>query len=153
MSYAHTQRGGLHWFLWPIVAACVFGAVSARGPEAGWIVLVLLLVGGLTLALSFCFRTLTIEDRGDVLDVRYGPVALFRRRIPYAAIQSATPGRSRLIDGFGVHWMPGRGWTWNLWGFDCVELVVEGRRTRLGTDDREALVAFLQRRIAPVEAA
>ena len=59
-------------------------------------------------------------------------------------IDQVTASRSALIDGWGMHWIPGRGWTFNLWGFDCVELIVSGKPLRIGTDDMENLVAFLE---------
>ena len=40
---------------------------------------------------------------------------------------------------------PSGGWTWNLWGFDCVDVyLTRGRKLRIGTDDPIALAAFLQ---------
>ena len=42
-------------------------------------------------------------------------------------------GRSSLIDGWGIHWIPGRGWTYNLWGFGCVVIQQGKKTTRVGT--------------------
>ena len=62
---------------------------------------------------------------------------------------AAEPDRSNVIDGWGIHWVPGRGWTYNLWGFDCVRLTLAGGRTiRVGTDDPRSLAQFVQTRIA-----
>ena len=80
--------------------------------------------------------------------MRFGPLPLFRKRIPYRDIAAVEQGRSRWIDGWGIHFVPGRGWTYNLWGFDCAELRVGGRRLRIGTDDAEGLVSFLRQRTA-----
>ncbi len=148
MTYSHTQRGALQWILWPAAAICFAGAVTARGAEAGWVSAVLIAAGLISIFISFCFLTLTVSDGGSGLDVRFGPVGLFHKQVPYASITAAEPARSSLLDGFGVHWVPGRGWTWNLWGFDCVELTVDDRTLRIGTDDREGLATFLQQRIA-----
>ena len=97
--------------------------------------------------LSLCFAQLSIREAGDRLDVAFGPIPLFRRAVAYDDIRSFTVGRSAFIDGWGVHWVPGRGWTWNLWGRDCVELDVGGRRLRLGTDDPAGLEAHLAARV------
>jgi hypothetical protein len=44
--------------------------------------------------------------------------------------------------------VPQRGWTYNLWGFDCVRLTMRnGRIHRVGTDDSDALYTFLQERL------
>ena len=37
--------------------------------------------------------------------------------------------------------MPGRGWTYNLWGFDCVKLTLGRKIIRVGTNDAEGRVA------------
>lgn len=61
-------------------------------------------------------------------------------------MQQIRRARSKLIDGWGVHWLPGRGWTFNLWGRDCVEGNTARRRLRIGTDDPEGLANFLTER-------
>jgi hypothetical protein len=63
-------------------------------------------------------------------------------------METAEPGRTNLRDGWGIHYFPGRGSTWNLWGFDCVVLRLGGSKTlRVGTDDPEGLAAFLADRV------
>jgi hypothetical protein len=102
-----------------------------------------LLIAGLLL----CFRSLTIRAEGDRLALRYGGVPLFFRRIPFAAITAVEPGRTALIDGWGIHYIPGRGWTYNLWGFDCVVVHLGVKTVRIGTDDPAGLLAFLRTRL------
>lgn len=141
-GYEHTQRGPL-WLLLilPLAAALVVGAygdLALRCAAAGF--------AAALAVLAACFVTLTVRDRGDHLDVRFGPLPLFGTRVRYDAIDAVAPTRSRLIDGFGVHWLPGRGWTFNLWGFDCVEVTTGRRRVRIGTDEPEALARFLAAR-------
>ena len=97
--------------------------------------------------LAFCFRSLTVADDGDRLTIRFGPVPLFRTSIPYADMTGVEAGKSTVIDGWGIHYVPGRGWTYNLWGFGCV-VVYRGKTIiRIGSDDVENLVDFLNRRI------
>lgn len=144
-GYEHTQFGKIHFLLWGVTVVCVIGAYFLWHEQrwAGW---VMLGCGGVMAALVFTFGTLTVRDRGDALEIRFGPLPIFARKIPYAAISEPRAARSRLIDGWGIHWAPGRGWTWNLWTFDCVEMRIDGRPFRVGTDDRERLVAFLGER-------
>ena len=103
--------------------------------------------------LGWSFTWLRIEDEGQRLLVRYGPLPFFWTRIEYGEIDSVAPAKSTWIDGWGIHWAPGRGWTYNLWGFDCVELRLGKQTLRLGTDDAERLAVFLAgkvgRRIEP----
>ena len=56
-------------------------------------------------------------------------------------------GRSSWIDGWGIHWIPGRGYTYNLWGFSCAKLDVRGRTVRIGSDDADKLVEFLKSKL------
>lgn len=96
--------------------------------------------------IGLSFMNLTIRDGGDRLLIRYGPIPLMRGSVRYDQITAAAEDRTNWLDGWGIHWVPGRGVTYNLWGFRCVR-VQAGRRTiRLGTDDPEGLVDFLRRK-------
>lgn len=148
-TYAHKQRSPLYLLLLVAAAICFISASLIRGDRATqWI---LLACGALLLFFGLCFIWMFVRDEGDALAIRYGPLPLFRRRIPYARIRSARPGRSSLIDGWGIHYIPGRGTTYNLWGFDCVELQVDNRTVRVGTDDLLRLTDFLKQRIADAQ--
>ena len=43
-----------------------------------------------------------VQDEGDELAVRYGPIPMFAKTIPYAQITAVEPGRTNLIDGWGT---------------------------------------------------
>lgn len=147
MGYAHTQSGRLQWVLWAAAVLCVIGAFVVWGEEP-WAAWVCIGCAAVLVLFVFSFSTLTVRDEGDVLAIRFGPLPFWKRRVPYASIADARPGRSRLVDGWGIHWFPGRGWTWNLWTFDCVEMTVDGKPFRVGTDDKENLATFLRERTA-----
>lgn len=147
MTYSHRQVGGLHWLLGFVAVGMVVLALALASIPFAWIAPVV--AAAICVLFYFCFGSLTVEDAGEALDVRFGPLPLFRTRIAYERIEAVRVGRSSLVDGLGVHWVPGRGWTYNLWGFDCVELTVDGGRTiRIGSDDATGLAAFLETRIA-----
>ena len=147
-AYQRTQRGILHVLLLSLGVLHLVGglAVFAWQVVVGW---VLVVAGCLLLGLAFVFRDLTVEDRGDHLFVAFGPLRLFRRRLRYAEIRSAERSRTGWIDGLGLHYLPGRGWTWNVAGSECVELRLrDGGVFRVGTDDSEGLAAFLDERLS-----
>jgi hypothetical protein len=98
------------------------------------------------------FGSLTVRGDGEFLSLRYGPLPLFGKRIPYAEVTAVEPGRTALIDGWGIHCIPGRGWTYNLWGFGCVKLTLGKKVIRVGTDDPEGLAAFLRAKRAALNA-
>jgi len=150
--YSHTQVGRFHVIGvgagLVLVALGIARLLGLYMPDMDASIAAVLLVGGAVLLLvGLMFRHLTIRDAGDALDIRFGPVPLVGKRVPYDAIEGFERTRSRLIDGWGIHWVPGRGWTWNIHGFDCLELDLSGgRRLRVGTDDPEGLARHLERR-------
>lgn len=116
--------------------AFTFGAAAA----------VLLASGGL-------FSCLNVRDKGDRLSVRFGPIGLFGTSVPYGAIESVEAARTRLVDGFGMHGLPGVYIVLNIWGMQAVRIRLKRRcglwRARtvlIGTDEPEALLAFLRGR-------
>jgi hypothetical protein len=143
-EYEHTQWAPMCWIiLLPPLAILLLAGILSGGD----VVVPFFLVGLLLTVIAFSFRSLRVVDEGDALAIRFGPIPLFRKRIPYADIQAAERDRSSVIDGWGIHWVPGRGWTYNLWGFDCVRLALTGGSTiRVGTDDPDGLASFLERK-------
>ena len=145
MEYAHTQRAPLHFIIDGTAAILFVAAWLSRGDPV--IAPILVVSGCVVVVFALSFRYLAVVDEGDTIVLRYGPLPLFRRSIPYAEISSVTAGKSSLIDGWGIHYVPGRGWTYNLWGFDCAVVDQGGKIIRIGSDDVENLVDFLNRRI------
>lgn len=143
--YHHTQRGPL--YLITLAVAIVVFAMAWTGWNEPTLVVGLLILAGIFVLTSLMFKHLTVSDEGEHLAVRFGPLPVFRRRIPYADISSVQADRTSWIDGWGIHWVPGRGYTYNLWGFSCVKLEVRGRVIRIGSDDVKNLVTFIQAKI------
>ncbi|HJO26236.1 MAG TPA: hypothetical protein QF730_03220 [Planctomycetota bacterium] len=140
-TYRHTQNGPWHIML------IVFGLgalIAVRFIGFGsWLGAFLLLDAVLLLLLAASFRNLTVENRGDHLRVRFGPLHLIpAKRVPYASIRAVRAARSSLMAGWGIHLGP-RGWIWNIYGRDCVELDLDNKHLRIGTDDRDNLLRFL----------
>lgn len=142
MQYHHIQRAPVHLLLHFFSAYSIWLAWVLRGQT---LVLTLLLCGAVSFALlGLAFRQLTTCDDGDALGVRFGPLPLFGTRIPYHTVTAVETNRSSWIDGWGIHYVPGRGWTYNLWGRDCVCVHYGGRFLRIGTDDSANLAEFLR---------
>jgi hypothetical protein len=148
-SYDHTQRGKLHWVCHAssLFTLLIIVLVSPREAAA-----IAYPIAGLTIAIieffAFGVMTLRIYDNKDHLALRFGPLPILSKQIPYQNIATTEPGHSKFIDGWGIHYIPGRGWTYNLWGFDCVEITtMDDKVIRIGTDDPEGLSIFLQGKI------
>lgn len=144
MHYRHTQKGPIHLILLAVAALLAVNAWFLREPFPAF----LGLAGGAALfaLLAFSFRELTVEDQGDGLAVRFGPLPFFGTKVNYASITAVEAGTSSLIDGLGIHYVPGRGWTYNLWGYHCVVAHLGKRLIRIGTDDVPGLLSFLEGR-------
>jgi len=145
-GYDHTQRAPMHWILWAVVVLVAGIAWLTRG-EPGTLV-PLGIVECLCVIAALAFKWLRVCDAGEALLIAFGPLPLARKRIRYSDVAGVEMARSTLVDGWGIHYVIGRGWIWNLWGRDCARLTLRnGRHFRIGTDDPAGLVAFLESRI------
>ena len=145
VEYQHTQKAPLRWMIQ--LAVIVMLALAWIWWSEPALALILISVALVLLLVSFSFGSLTVRGDGEGLVIRYGPLPLFRTEIAYASISAAERSRTSILDGWGIHWLPGRGLVYNLWGFDCVRLVVRGRTIRIGSDDADNLADFLNDQI------
>ena len=142
MQYDHTQRGGIHIPVYLTAGLCLLGGWLCREELA--LAIILAASGAVILPLGMCFHWLRVRDEDEHLDVRFGPLPLFGTRIPYDKITDVQADRSTFLDGWGVHWMPGKGFIYNVWGFDCIRVTLGQKTVRVGTDDIVNLRVFLR---------
>jgi hypothetical protein len=145
--YCHIQRSPLHWLLSvpgiAMVVAAMFVPAHVRVAA-----IALSASGCLILLAAMSFGHLKVSGFEDRIEARFGPLPFLGTTVMYCDIVSVAASRSGFLDGWGVHYLPGRGWIYNLWGFDCVELTLRNSgKIRIGTDDCRNLVAFLQNRL------
>jgi len=137
MKYEHTQKSPLFW-IFP-TAGCGILVVGMASVAAVVSCAALILI-------ALCFGRLTVSDKGDSVSIRFGPLPVFGARFDYSEITDAGPARSTFLDGWGIHWVPGRGRIYNIWGFDCVRITVRDKTVRIGTDDVNGLLQLLKKR-------
>ncbi len=142
MTYDHTQHGRWHYLFYAVALATLAGAFVARSNAA--VVAMNLAVAAILALCGLMFGSLTIEDEGEYLALRFGPLPLLRKTIRYADITGVEIGRTKIIDGWGLHYIPGRGWTYNVWGFACVKLTLGRKIVRVGTDDADELAKVIR---------
>ena len=146
LGYSHTQKAPLCLILYGSALGCITLAWMVADTPGVFI------AGGVGLLIALlapAFHHLTVEDQGDTLAIRFGPVPLFRRIVRYADIDEVEVGRTLLLDGWGIHYSIRGGWVWNLWGWDCVVVhLTNGGVLRIGTDDASNLACFLEGKIA-----
>ena len=145
LNYCHTQRAPLCLILYA-AAIGSFALVFLIGDPVGMSISG---SAGLVVAmLAASFHHLSVEDLGDELEIRFGPIQLFRRTLKYRDVASAEVGRTTLLDGWGIHMSPRGGWIWNIWGRECVVVHFKSGATfRIGTDDPQNLAEFLLSRV------
>lgn len=147
-GYSHTQQAPLCLILYGSALLC-FALAWMVGSAPGSFIAVA--VGLLIALLAPAFHHLTVEDQGDRLAIRFGPLPLFRRSLWYADIEKVEVGRTLILDGWGIHYSVRGGWVWNLWGRDCVVVRLKnGGVLRIGTDDAANLARFLENRSTEV---
>ena len=142
MTYNHTQHGRRHNVLFAATFVTMTDAWFARG-EPGFVVTLLAIAAVFALC-GLMFRSLTIRDEGDWLALRFGPLPVLRKRIRYADITGVEIGRTTVLDGWGIHYFPGRGWTYNVWGFGCVKLTLGRKIIPVRSDDAEGLAKVIR---------
>lgn len=141
--YRHTQTSPLG----PALVVAALGCVVAFYVLADPLMRTLSATMGVVAALfAGMLSRLHIQEQHDHLRVRFGPLPWGGTSVRYDHVRAVRRARSSLLDGWGIHWFPGRGWTFNLWGFDCVELQTDRGLVRLGTDDPDGLVQHVARR-------
>lgn len=137
--YSNTQRGILR----PLLAGMgILFLILAYFLRIEFMLAALLLYG-----LSFVFGQLKVEERGESLLVRFGPVPLISRSIRYADIVSAELYQGGLLkDGLGT--LPtSKGWSWNVGGTNRVRLVLKRGSFIIGTDDDEGLLEHINSKL------
>jgi len=139
-GYAHTQKGILQPILLALAGICLGAAFSLRATPPYTIIFTAAAIA--CVVLSFAFVRLTVRDEGDHLAVRFGPIPLFKKSIPYAEITAVGKCRSHFISGWGIH-LTNKGWRWNIGGFECVRIEMDPKSMLIGTDDPDGLAVFL----------
>lgn len=135
MQYQHTQIGTFIIAMMVIVV----GVMTVVPIPPGQIALMLIV-----LAAAFAqFYSLSVEINEGTLKCSFG-IGLISKRIPLSDIQSAEAVKNPWWVGWGIRWVPGQYWLWNISGFRAVELTLaDGKRFRIGTDEPEVLAAAI----------
>ena len=146
-TYSHTQKAPLCLLIYTLaVLFLVLGVTIQDAPPIPWLFPP---IGLVMLVVAASFHHLTVEDQGEVLSVSFGPIPLLQKKVNYSDIIKVELGRTLLLDGWGIHMSVRGGWVWNIWGRDCVVLVLKKGSLRIGTDDAKNLAGFIERKITP----
>jgi hypothetical protein len=140
VEYQHTQYGTVMivGLLTATCGVCVASFVVHAFLIAFFVAFPILII---SLAL---FYSLSISVNADRLVCRFG-LGLIRRELLLSDIREAKEVKNPWYVGWGIRWMPGRYWLWNVSGFLAVELTLrDGATFRIGTDEPDALVRAIE---------
>ncbi len=147
-TYKHRQKGVLQPVLLTVAAVCFGIGILLKDTPPYLVIFMETAIA--CAALSFAMVYLAVEDKGEYLLIRFGPLPLFRKKIPYENVTGIDKGRSNFWSGWGIH-PTKKGWLWNIGGFDYVRVEMSGKATLIGTDDPNGLMRFLQSKCRPVQ--
>lgn len=132
-QYQHTQIGWLMIVAFGGVALLILFLMAVQGPDRVLLIVPVIALAVIALSLGLV-TTLTTEIDREVLEVRFGPIGIIRKRFPLREIVSCQVVRNRWYYGWGIRWTP-HGWLYNVSGLDAVELQMRtGKKHRVGTD-------------------
>lgn len=140
MPYHHTQVGTI--IIWAmgigVVLIIVFSLMSGSIQSTG------VALGAFLVVVLSLFSSLTVEIMDRNVICYFGP-GLIRKKIALTDIREVQSVRNPWVAGWGIRWIPGRYWLWNVSGLDAVELMLtDGKKFRIGTDEPEKLVRAIQ---------
>lgn len=143
-GYSHTQKSPICLILYGLALLCfVLAWLVSDTPGFHIAAAVSVVIAAITSG----FHYLMVQDQGDHLAIRFGPVPLFRRTVPYVSVERVEVGRTLILDGWGIHYSLRGGWVWNIWGRSCVVVHLKTGVLRIGTDDAENLASFLEGKV------
>lgn len=145
--YRHRQMG---WAMLGLFAVPITLCIASADYHPQQAASLLWLAGILVLA-AWQFAWLWTEVDASTLRLYFGP-GLIRKRVLLVDIVGAEVARSRLLEGWGIHYTR-RGWLYNVSGRDCVLIRLRnGKSFLVGSDDAMGLWEALQQRIPPEQA-
>ncbi|GMQ92639.1 MAG: hypothetical protein BMS9Abin12_0116 [Acidimicrobiia bacterium] len=138
MEYEHTQYGylglGTAVFL-AVVIGSSLPETFGNDPIVGYVILASMVA---IVVLTLWFSRLEVKVSSGVVTALFG-FGKPNRVIQLSDVTAARQVRNRWIQGWGVRKIS-RGWMYNVWGLDAVELeLTDGTVFRIGTDEPDKL--------------
>ena len=140
-----TQHGILMYFIFiPLIITNLYLFLEASANPGGQTKYYAILSLLFLLCLA-CFNKITITITKTTLSFSMG-VGLIKKTYPMSDIQSCTPIKNNIINGWGIRRILG-GWLYNVSGFQAIELRFknENKIIRIGTDKPNEVVAEVKK--------
>jgi len=132
--YNHTQKGTLILVILVIITAYFTYILTLTGINFPIIAIMLFI-----LLILASFSTLNVNIDHQHLRIRFG-YGIFRKKFLLKDIVSVKTVKNHWYYGWGIrYWFPRRMWIFNVSGFDAVELKINNKTYRIGTDEPKKL--------------
>ncbi len=140
MQYSHTQPGTVIISVIGIIIVFILVLYLTSDTIQPWEAL----LGIFLILVLYLFSSLTVEIRDRSIICYFGP-GLIRKKIELSTVSEVQAVQNCWWSGWGIRWMPGQYWLWNVSGFRAVELTLKNsKRFRIGTDEPDLLVKAIQ---------
>ena len=138
MHYQHTQKVPDN-----VMAVATLAGLAIGLTPPGLIARIATI--GVMGAVGYSFRSLTVEVDDNELRLQFGDGPI-RKSFPLADVTGVKTTRTSPLSGWGMRFI-GRGWLYNIYGLDAVELsLAGGKRVLVGTDEPDKLAAAINER-------
>jgi hypothetical protein len=130
---------GLSW--WAFIQQVLLGKPFGSNPAPDLVVVILLVVFGVCLPAFLLTLNLRVRVSQDEIQLRMFPI--WSRTIPLDDVQECRARAYRPLleyGGWGIRWMPGRGWVYSVSGKQGVQLsLASGKPLLIGSQRAERL--------------
>jgi hypothetical protein len=138
MEYEHAQYGYSGLLTVVLLAWISWFSLPETFAESTWIGMLVVLLLVSIAAITFWFSRLVVTVANGEVIASFG-LGKPRRVIQLSDVVEAHQVRNRWTEGWGVR-KAARGWMYNVWGLDAVELeLVSDTIFRIGSDEAERL--------------
>ena len=143
--YEHTQPGyAIRWGLGLGALVVLVTTLPLMLIQRAFVIVPVLVIA-ILVAIGLLFHAMTVQVSDAYLTLWFGPGVLKRRWVLEEIVQVKAV-RNPWWYGWGIHWVPGRGWIYNVAGWEAIEIErTRGSRVRIGTDEPQALLAAVKK--------
>ncbi len=136
--YTHTQIGWVPIVVLGVLSLFFLAFPAVLSPLPAYLSVMPLVLA----ALLFC--CLTVRVGQGVIKLVFG-IGLIHKRIKLIDIQSVSTIRTKWWCGYGIHGFWGKGWLFNVSGFDAISLRMKsGMVYVIGTDEPKQLLEAIR---------
>lgn len=148
MKAIYTEKQNGNWIIFILLIAVLIPVLILYLPptDIKWTVgTTVFIVFNIAVALLF-FRLKT-EIYQDRVRLTFG-LGVISKNIDLASVKGVKKVRNKWYYGWGIRFF-GRGWLWNIWGLDAVELTFKDRKGvfRIGSQETDILIKKIEEQL------